>query len=294
MRPLTLDVLNPQLQQVQYAVRGELAIKAELYRDQLKQGGHNLPFDKVISSNIGNPQQKGHDPPAITFNQAEWPALADLAPGVFPADFVARAKELSGYRCRRYYDEGSVDHGRKGGNGAPATTTARLTSQLPAISDGVTGNGVGGGAGECGAVGTKPLTTVDARPHVNLGTMREMVESAETDEFDPYIAAASGDCCSRPSNQQDQEQGAQAHGRGAAEQDQNRVAGRRRRRGHGYVESWRPSSECCAFYSAVSFSRCSFPAPCTRRWTRYPSVRAPLSPPSLFRSPPSYRTCAPP
>ncbi|KAJ7099135.1 hypothetical protein C8R44DRAFT_355026 [Mycena epipterygia] len=99
MRPLTLDVLNPQLQQVQYAVRGELAMKAELYRDQLKQGGHNPLFDKVISSNIGNPQQKGLDQPEISFTRqvaalTEWPALADLAPGVFPADVVARAKEL--------------------------------------------------------------------------------------------------------------------------------------------------------------------------------------------------------
>ncbi|KAJ6562376.1 alanine aminotransferase [Mycena capillaripes] len=100
MRPLTVDSLNPQLLTVQYAVRGELAIKAETYRDQLKAGGHNLPFDKVISSNIGNPQQKGLDQPPITFTRqvaalTEWPALADLAPGVFPADVVARAKELS-------------------------------------------------------------------------------------------------------------------------------------------------------------------------------------------------------
>jgi alanine transaminase len=69
MRPLTLDSLNQQLQTVQYAVRGELAIKAETYRDQLKSGGHNLPFDKVISSNIGNPQQKGLDQPPITFTR---------------------------------------------------------------------------------------------------------------------------------------------------------------------------------------------------------------------------------
>ncbi|KAJ6461308.1 hypothetical protein C8R45DRAFT_805618, partial [Mycena sanguinolenta] len=54
---LTLDVLNPQVQMVQYAVRGELAIKAETYRVQLQRGDHNLPFDKVISLNIGNPHQ---------------------------------------------------------------------------------------------------------------------------------------------------------------------------------------------------------------------------------------------
>ncbi|KAJ7321813.1 hypothetical protein DFH08DRAFT_671249, partial [Mycena albidolilacea] len=99
MRPLTLDSLNQQLQTVQYAVRGELAIKAETYRDQLKSGAHNLPFDKVISSNIGNPQQKGFDQPPIAFMRqvtalTEWPALAELAPSVFPADVIARAKEL--------------------------------------------------------------------------------------------------------------------------------------------------------------------------------------------------------
>ncbi|KAJ2914601.1 hypothetical protein MD484_g5849, partial [Candolleomyces efflorescens] len=99
MRPLTLDSLNPQLLKVEYAVRGELAIKAERYRVQLKDGDTSLPFDRVISSNIGNPQQKGLDQPPITFARqiaalTEWPALADLAPDVFPKDVVARATEL--------------------------------------------------------------------------------------------------------------------------------------------------------------------------------------------------------
>ncbi|KAJ6562388.1 hypothetical protein B0H19DRAFT_1259963 [Mycena capillaripes] len=71
MRPLTVDSLNPELLTV------------------------HLPFDKYISSNIGNPQQKGLGHPAITITRlvaalTEW----DLAPGVFPADVVARAKEL--------------------------------------------------------------------------------------------------------------------------------------------------------------------------------------------------------
>ncbi|KAF9045331.1 transaminase [Panaeolus papilionaceus] len=100
MRQLTVDGLNPALQKVQYAVRGELAIKAELLRDKLKEPNHGLPFDKVISSNIGNPQQKGLDQPPITFTRQvaalmEWPQLAELAPNVFPKDVVARARELS-------------------------------------------------------------------------------------------------------------------------------------------------------------------------------------------------------
>jgi len=100
MRGLTVDALNPAILKVQYAVRGELAIKAEEYREQLKAGGpHDLPFTKVISSNIGNPQQAGLNQPPITFNRQvaalmEWPALAELARDAFPEDVIARAKEL--------------------------------------------------------------------------------------------------------------------------------------------------------------------------------------------------------
>jgi alanine transaminase len=67
MRDLTVDRLNPAIRNVEYAVRGELAIKAESYRDKLTEPNHGLPFSKVISSNIGNPQQKGLDQPPITF-----------------------------------------------------------------------------------------------------------------------------------------------------------------------------------------------------------------------------------
>jgi alanine transaminase len=68
MAPLTVDSLNPSIKKVQYAVRGELAIKSEEYRVKLKHG-ETLPFKKVISSNIGNPQQKGLDQPPITFTR---------------------------------------------------------------------------------------------------------------------------------------------------------------------------------------------------------------------------------
>lgn len=67
MNKFTPENLNPAVLNVQYAVRGELAIKAEQHRNKLKEGDHGLPFDKVISSNIGNPQQKGLDQPPITF-----------------------------------------------------------------------------------------------------------------------------------------------------------------------------------------------------------------------------------
>ncbi|THV03813.1 transaminase [Dendrothele bispora CBS 962.96] len=99
MQPLTPASLNPAILNVEYAVRGELAIKAEEYRNQLKNPDHELPFDRVISSNIGNPQQKGLDQPPITFVRQiaalmEYPALATLAPTAFPSDVLARAAEL--------------------------------------------------------------------------------------------------------------------------------------------------------------------------------------------------------
>ncbi|KAJ7714129.1 hypothetical protein B0H16DRAFT_1896019 [Mycena metata] len=60
------------------------------------------------------------------------------------------------------------------------------------ISDGVAGNA----EAEANAVFVTPfpadLTTVDATSLDNLGTMREAAESAETDDFDPQIAAATG------------------------------------------------------------------------------------------------------
>ncbi|KAK1220633.1 alanine transaminase [Marasmius sp. AFHP31] len=99
MRSLTVDSLNPSLLKVEYAVRGELAIKAEEYRNKLKEADHGLPFDRVISSNIGNPQQVGLDQPPITFTRQvaalmEYPELAKLAPDVFAKDVLARAAEL--------------------------------------------------------------------------------------------------------------------------------------------------------------------------------------------------------
>jgi hypothetical protein len=69
MSCIRIESLNPHFLNVEYAVRGELAIKAEEYRVKLKSPNHGLPFDKVVSSNIGNPQQKGLDQKPLTFNR---------------------------------------------------------------------------------------------------------------------------------------------------------------------------------------------------------------------------------
>ncbi|SPO04882.1 probable alanine transaminases [Cephalotrichum gorgonifer] len=62
---LNIDNINQHVVAAQYAVRGELAVKSELYRAKLLAGDKDLPFDEVISANIGNPQQLDQKP--ITF-----------------------------------------------------------------------------------------------------------------------------------------------------------------------------------------------------------------------------------
>ena len=68
LRSLNINNINPHVREAQYAVRGELATRAESYRAKLKKGypptppDDTLPFDQVISANIGNPQQLDQKP----------------------------------------------------------------------------------------------------------------------------------------------------------------------------------------------------------------------------------------
>ena len=74
---LNIENINPHVKSAKYAVRGELAVRAEKYRQKLSHSGpptppastdgaeDDLPFDSVISANIGNPQQLDQKP--ITF-----------------------------------------------------------------------------------------------------------------------------------------------------------------------------------------------------------------------------------
>lgn len=66
MGRLTIQNINPHVVEAKYAVRGELAVKSEEYRAKIRKGdAKDLPFDQVISANIGNPQQLDQKP--ITF-----------------------------------------------------------------------------------------------------------------------------------------------------------------------------------------------------------------------------------
>ncbi|KAJ6533569.1 pyridoxal phosphate-dependent transferase [Mycena capillaripes] len=91
MRQLPLDFLNPQL-------LGKFVEKERAYPDQAKSDSEGNCTSLHFNQNIISPDEGLHQPP-ITFTRqvaalTEWPALSDLAPGVFPADVVARAKEL--------------------------------------------------------------------------------------------------------------------------------------------------------------------------------------------------------
>lgn len=80
LRSLNIRNINPHVVEAKYAVRGELAVRSEQYRAELAKGGSKLPFDKVISANIGNPQQLDQKP--ITFfrqvlSLVEYPPLLE-------------------------------------------------------------------------------------------------------------------------------------------------------------------------------------------------------------------------
>jgi alanine transaminase len=81
LRSLNIKNINQHVVEAKYAVRGELAVKSEEYRAKFAKGeGKDLPFDKVISANIGNPQQLDQKP--ITFfrqvlSLVEYPPLLE-------------------------------------------------------------------------------------------------------------------------------------------------------------------------------------------------------------------------
>lgn len=108
-RSLDINNINQHVREAQYAVRGELATRAESYRAKLSKDHpptppdeSSLPFDKVISANIGNPQQLDQKP--ITFFRQvlsilEYPPLLEneevLKSGLgYKQDVIDRTKWL--------------------------------------------------------------------------------------------------------------------------------------------------------------------------------------------------------
>ncbi|KAN0065931.1 alanine transaminase [Thecaphora frezii] len=102
---LTTATINPNVLKTEYAVRGELSNRANKYAQLIAEGRKDqerLPFDSVVTANIGNPQQQPFlaQKPLTFWRQVaaltELPELID-APGmdkVFPADVRERARLL--------------------------------------------------------------------------------------------------------------------------------------------------------------------------------------------------------
>lgn len=98
---ITEENMAQNLRKMEYAVRGQVVIAADLINEQLKKGDSGRPFDHIVYTNIGNPHSVGQKP-------LTWPrqvmALADLPEemGVdhkhvhklFPKDAIKRAREI--------------------------------------------------------------------------------------------------------------------------------------------------------------------------------------------------------
>merc|ERR1719424_1093709 len=59
VRSLKVDSINPAVLTAEYAVRGELVLRAAAIK---QDGFKDVPFDKLLECNIGNPQAVGQQP----------------------------------------------------------------------------------------------------------------------------------------------------------------------------------------------------------------------------------------
>jgi aspartate/methionine/tyrosine aminotransferase len=98
---LTIDTLAVGVKEMQYAVRGAVVQAADALDDELRSGTEPHSFQRILYTNIGNPQGVGQKP-------LTWPrqvlALVDLpndagvehplASLMFPADAIRRAREI--------------------------------------------------------------------------------------------------------------------------------------------------------------------------------------------------------
>uniref|UniRef100_A0A0B7BIS3 alanine transaminase n=1 Tax=Arion vulgaris TaxID=1028688 RepID=A0A0B7BIS3_9EUPU len=91
---LNLNTLNPNVIELQYAVRGPIVIRATEIEKELKTG-KKKPFTRVVKANIGDCHATGQKP--VTFIRqvlalCNYPDLLDLT--VFPEDAKAKARKI--------------------------------------------------------------------------------------------------------------------------------------------------------------------------------------------------------
>ena len=87
------STINSLVKAASYAVRGRIVSRSAELQEKLKQANHNLPFNKIISCNIGNPHALNQKPISYmrdVLSVVVNPALAQR--GTFPADVIRRAE----------------------------------------------------------------------------------------------------------------------------------------------------------------------------------------------------------
>ncbi|ESO89980.1 hypothetical protein LOTGIDRAFT_192553, partial [Lottia gigantea] len=92
---LTMETLNPNVVQMQYAVRGPIVARAGELEKELEKDNASKPFSKVVKANIGDCHATGQKP--ITFIRQvlammTYPDLLNI--DYFPADAKERARRL--------------------------------------------------------------------------------------------------------------------------------------------------------------------------------------------------------
>lgn len=97
--PVSIHNINPKVLNAEYAVRGEIVIRAQALAEELKSNPGSHPFDEIIYCNIGNPQSLGQKP--ITFFRevvalCDHPNLLDKPEthALFSSDAISRASRI--------------------------------------------------------------------------------------------------------------------------------------------------------------------------------------------------------
>ena len=93
--PISFETLNPYVKNVEYAVRGPVPSRALEIESELINGSTHWPFEKLIYTNIGDPQNLGQL--ALTFPRqllalCSYPALISDSNLMFPNDVKNRAQ----------------------------------------------------------------------------------------------------------------------------------------------------------------------------------------------------------
>ena len=100
-RGLTEETMSQNVRNMEYAVRGQVVIAADVIQKEIQNNPKSHSYSKVLYTNVGNPHSVGQE-------SLHWPrqvmALCNLPPSqgidnedmqrIFPLDVIARAREI--------------------------------------------------------------------------------------------------------------------------------------------------------------------------------------------------------